>query len=97
MDQVIMTDVITATEALAAELAAACAGGTPAVPQLIRLGFEELLNRIEALPPDTPNMGFYRNWARSSRTLWEDGEGFLASYQLTQIGRKLERLKMQLG
>jgi hypothetical protein len=90
----VLTDVITATAQLAGELAAACSGGTPAVPQLLRLGFEELLNRIEALPPDTPNMEFSRNWARSSRDLWEDDEPLVASYQLTQISRKLSRLKV---
>jgi hypothetical protein len=89
----IIADVIVAAETLLKELAAACAGGVPAVPYLTGLGFDELLALTEALPPDTPDMEFYRNWARSSRQLWEGDEGRAASYQLTQMRRRLGRLK----
>jgi hypothetical protein len=65
----------------------------PAVPYLIGLGFEELLGLIEALPPDTADMEFYRNWARSSRQLWEGDQGRVAGYQLTQMRRRLGRLR----
>jgi hypothetical protein len=90
MSQKTLTDVITAAETLLGELAALCAGVAPA-PYLISLGFADLLELIEALPPDTPQMEFYRNWACSSRQLWEDDEGEAASYQLTHMQRKLSQ------
>jgi hypothetical protein len=93
MSQNTFASVVTAVETLVGELAAMCAGGVPAVPCLIGLGFGELVDLIEALPPDTPHMEFYRNWARSSRQLWEGDEGQAASYQLTQLQRKLTQLK----
>jgi hypothetical protein len=93
MNQGTIAGVIADAEMLAAELAELCAGNLLAVPYLIRLGFEDLLNLIEALPPDTSNMKFLRNWTRSSRELWEKEEGQAASYQLAQMRRKLGRLK----
>jgi hypothetical protein len=89
MNQRTIVDVITTTETLLGELAALCAGVAPVAPYLISLGFVDLLDLIEALPPDTPQMEFYRNWARSSRQMWEDGEGQVAGYQLTHMQRKL--------
>jgi hypothetical protein len=93
MSQRTVASVITAAETLMGELAAMCAGGVPAVPYLIGLGFDELLDLIEALPPGTADMEFYRNWARSSRQLWEGDEGRVAGYQLTQMRRRLGRLR----
>jgi hypothetical protein len=88
-----IANVIADLDKVLGELAAMCAGGVPAVPYLIALGFDEIPDLIEALPPDTSNLEFYRNWARSSRELWEGGEGQAASYQLTQMQRKLHGLK----
>jgi hypothetical protein len=88
-----LANLIANLEALFGDLATMCTDGVPAVPYLIALGFDESLDLIEALPPDTPNLEFYRNWARNSRELWEGGEGGAASYQLTQMQRKVHRLK----
>jgi hypothetical protein len=88
-----IADVIADLETLLGELAAMCAGAEPAVPYLIALGFNDLPTLIEALPPDASSLEFYRNWARSSRELWEGGQGRTASYQLTQMQRKLHSLK----
>jgi hypothetical protein len=93
MSQGTIANVISAAVAITGELAAACAGRVPAVPYLIGLGIDELSGLIEALPPGTQDMAFYRNWAESSRALWENGEGGASSYQLTQMQRKLDRLQ----
>jgi hypothetical protein len=93
MSQKTVADVFRAAETLLGELAATCAGCVPGVPCLISRGFDELSRLIEALPPGTPGMEFYRNWARDSRRLWEGDEGQAAGYQLTQMRRKLGRLQ----
>jgi hypothetical protein len=95
MSQKAIADVITIAETLLGELAAMCAEVAPAFPYLIGLGFAEVVELIEALPPDTPQMEFYRNWARSSRQLWEEDEAQAASYQLTHMQRKLARLRVE--
>jgi hypothetical protein len=95
MNQGTIADGITAAATLCGELAALCAGRVPGVPYLIGLGFDELGNLIEALPPHTPDMEFHRNWARSSRELWDGDEGQVASYQLTQMQRRLGRQRAE--
>jgi hypothetical protein len=88
-----LSSALTSAATLAGELATLFDQNDPPTPYLVGLGLEELQALLEALPLDTAGMCYCRNRVSSCRELWERGEWHAARYQMTELSRKLDRLR----